>query len=76
MRPDDDFYPTPAECTRALLSVESFAGGIWECCAGMGDMAVVLREAGYTVTATTLGDGRHVITSYSIHYTKLYELNL
>lgn len=47
-------YPTPPEATRALLSVERFPGGIWEPCAGTGDMAAVLREAGYTVRATTI----------------------
>lgn len=59
VRPDDDHhYPTPPEATRALLSAERFGGGIWEPCAGSGDMAAVLREAGYTVRATTLGAGR------------------
>jgi len=45
-RPPTDHYPTPPEMVRALLSVESFSGGIWEPCAGSGDMAAVLREAG------------------------------
>lgn len=59
IRPDDDHYPTPPEAVRALLSVEAFGGGIWEPCAGDGAMAAVLREAGYTVRATTIGEGRH-----------------
>lgn len=58
-RPSDDHYPTPPEATRALLGVESFGGGIWEPCAGSGEMAAVLRESGYTVCATTIGQGRH-----------------
>lgn len=58
-RPDSDHYPSPPEATRALLSVERFAGGIWECCAGRGEMAAVLRGAGYTVAATTIEEGRH-----------------
>lgn len=58
-RPADDDYPTPPEATRALLSVEHFAGGIWEPCAGGGAMAAVLRGAGYTVRATTIGESRH-----------------
>lgn len=58
-RPDDDAYWTPPEATRALLSVEKFAGGIWDPCAGAGWMAAVLRQAGYTVAATTIGEGRH-----------------
>lgn len=58
-RPTDDCYPTPPEATRALLSVEAFPCGVWEPCAGPGDLAAVLREAGYTVRATTVYDGRH-----------------
>jgi hypothetical protein len=58
-RPPSDHYPSPPEATRALLSVERFAGGIWECCAGRGDMAAELRMAGYTVAATTIEEGRH-----------------
>ena len=53
-RPPTDHYPTPPEMVRALLSVESFPGGCWEPCAGSGDMAAVLREAGHTVRATTI----------------------
>ncbi len=56
IRPDSDHYPTPPEAVRALLSVEAFPGGIWEPCAGTGDMAEVLREAGHTVRATTIED--------------------
>lgn len=55
----DEWYPTPAAVTRALLSVEAFGGGIWEPCAGAGDMAAVLREAGHTVRASTIWQGRH-----------------
>lgn len=56
-RPDDDHYPTPPEATRALLSVESFGAGIWEPCAGSGEMSAVLRMAGYAVASTTLHSG-------------------
>lgn len=59
IRPDDDHYRTPAPATMALLRVEAFGGGIWEPCAGSGDMAAVLREAGHTVRATTIGAGLH-----------------
>ena len=58
MRPADDHYPTPPEVTRALLSVERFGGPVWEPCAGSGEMAATLRRAGYTVAATTIGEGR------------------
>lgn len=44
-RPEDDFYPTPSEVTRALLSVEDFHDGIiWECAAGDGAMSSVLQK--------------------------------
>ena len=52
-------YNTPHEATRALCAYERFPGDIWEAFAGNGEMAFVLREAGYTVTATTILDGRH-----------------
>lgn len=56
-RPDDDHYPTPREVTRSLLSVERFPGGIWEPCAGYGDMAAVLAESGEDIKATTIDKG-------------------
>lgn len=49
-----DFYPTPPEATRALLSVERFHGSIWECACGDGAIATELKAAGYNVTATDL----------------------
>ena len=42
-----NFYPTPPEATRALLSVETFDGPIWEPACGQGHIAKVL-EAGAT----------------------------
>lgn len=51
-----EFYPTPPEATRALLSVESFDGDIWEPACGEGHIAKVLEEAGYSVTATDLAE--------------------
>lgn len=53
-RPRHDFYPTPPEATRALLSVEQFDGPIWECACGDGAIARELKKAGYQVTATDL----------------------
>lgn len=49
-----DFYPTPPEGTRALLSVERFHGPIWEPACGDGAIAKVLTAAGYHVVATDL----------------------
>lgn len=55
-REKDDFYPTPPEGTRALLSVESFTGPIWEPACGDGAMSRVLQEAGHEVISTDLID--------------------
>ncbi len=58
-----EFYPTPPEATRALLSVESFDGSIWEPACGEGHISSVLLEAGHQVVSTDLivrgfGEGR------------------
>ena len=52
----DNFYPTPPEATRALLSVETFDGPIHEPACGEGHMARELSAAGHTVVATDLND--------------------
>ncbi len=49
-----EFYPTPPEATRALLSVENFDGDIWEPACGNGDMSRELEAAGYSVVSTDL----------------------
>lgn len=51
-----EFYPTPPEATRALLSVESFEGSIWEPACGDGAISKVLEAAGYQVVSTDLID--------------------
>lgn len=55
-REKDDFYATPEKATKALLSVEEFQGGIWECCCGEGAISKVLIDSGYTVKSTDLID--------------------
>lgn len=50
----NEFYPTPPEATRALLSVEGFDGSIWEPACGEGAIASVLSQAGHKVVATDL----------------------
>jgi len=40
-----EFYPTPPEATRALLSVECFEGDIWEPACGDGAISKVLEAA-------------------------------
>lgn len=52
----DNFYPTPPEATRALLSVETFDGSIWEPACGEGHIAKVLERAGHRVVSTDLND--------------------
>lgn len=59
-----EFYPTPPEAVRALLSVEQFNGDIWEPACGDGAISRVLEEAGYSVVSTDLvnrgfGKGDH-----------------
>ncbi len=51
-----EFYPTPPEATRALLSVENFSGDIWEPACGTGDISKELENAGYRVVSTDLID--------------------
>lgn len=50
----NEFYPTPPEATRALLSVEAFDGDIWEPACGNGQIAKVLADHGHTVVSTDL----------------------
>jgi len=49
-----EFYPTPPEAIRALLSVESFDGPIWEPACGDGAIATELAAAGHSVISTDL----------------------
>ena len=49
-----EFYPTPPEATRALLSVEQFDGTIWEPACGNGHISKELEAAGYSVVSTDL----------------------
>ena len=51
-----EFYPTPPEATRALLSVETFDGDIWEPACGDGAISRELAKAGYIVHSTDLID--------------------
>ncbi len=59
----NEFYPTPPEATRALLSVEAFDGSIWEPACGEGAIASVLSEAQHKVVATDLVDYGYGIPS-------------
>jgi hypothetical protein len=56
-RREMDFYPTPAECTLALLPyIPETVKSIWEPACGDGAMAKVLIEKGYQVYSTDLRD--------------------
>lgn len=50
----NEFYPTPPEATKALLSVETFHGSIWEPACGDGAIAKVLEDHGHAVISTDL----------------------
>ena len=51
-----DFYPTPPEAVRALLSVENFDRDIWEPACGDGAISRELEGAGHDVISTDLMD--------------------
>lgn len=51
-----EFYPTPPSAIRALLSVETFDGDIWEPACGDGAIGKELVSAGYDVIATDITD--------------------
>ena len=59
-REKDDFYPTPPEPTRALLSVEGDRlrefGLVWEPAAGDGAMVRELQDIGLDVAASDMVD--------------------
>lgn len=57
-RPDHDFYPTPPECTRALMLAEDavMPHRIWEPACGDGAIARVLEGYGRSVIAHDLID--------------------
>lgn len=40
----NDFYPTPASTTHALMRREIFVGTVWECASGDGSMSKVIEE--------------------------------
>ena len=62
-RRTDDFHETPRVAVEALLSVETFAGPIWEPACGRGAISEVLIEHGHDVISSDLvargyGSGR------------------
>jgi len=55
-RQKDDFYPTPPEAVRQLLSWERFNKTIWEPAAGDGSLAKACEKANYKVIASDLNN--------------------
>ena len=55
-RQQNDFYPTPAWVTEALLASVTLRGPVWEPCCGDGAMARVLKEQGHAIVASDLVD--------------------
>jgi hypothetical protein len=51
-----DYYPTPPEAARALLSVERFDGSIWEPACGAGAISKELIAARHAVISSDLID--------------------
>jgi len=62
LRIPNEFYPTPPEATRALLSVERFEGSIWEPACGDGAIAKLLQSSGHSVVSTDLNDYGYGVT--------------
>jgi hypothetical protein len=61
-----DLYETPAVAVEALLRVEKIPHCIWECAAGRGAIARVLREHGHAVIASDIFDygGLHFVGDF------------
>ena len=55
-RQQNDFYPTPAWVTQALLDCVTLRGPVWEPCCGDGAMARVIEGASQPVIASDLMD--------------------
>ena len=66
-RRDKDFYPTPPECTEALIDFLEYEnikiGRVWECAAGDGAIARVLERRWYDVVQTDILTGTDFLTA-------------
>jgi hypothetical protein len=62
---ENDYYETPEVAVRALLSVEHLPHWLWECAAGGGAIARVLRDDGHAVICSDIvpRDG------FALHFT-------
>lgn len=71
-RIENDFYSTPENLTRLLLAHQPTIGGtILEPCAGQNAIANVLRERGFSVTATDITDGAEFDATTSSYWANL-----
>ncbi len=67
-----DYYPTPHDCTRALLIAEArhmrlHSSAIWEPCGFGGQIAAEARQAGFDVFATDLrADPAHGVAALDL----------
>lgn len=66
-RRERDFYPTPPDCTEALLNYLGVRpkplGKAWECAAGDGHISRVLRRYGYEVIESDIQTGTDFLTA-------------
>ena len=66
-RRERDFYPTPPECTQALITFlegeKIRLGRVWECAAGDGHIVRVLEQNGYDVVASDIITGTDFLTA-------------
>ena len=63
-RREHDFYPTPPEVTIALMEFLKLEPcNIWECAAGNGAMADILRKYGHNVRETDINTGTDYLTT-------------
>lgn len=64
-RVESDFYPTPPDCTAALLNFLDLQRGtrIWEPACGENHMVDVMRGRGYKVTGTDIQSGTDFLTA-------------
>ena len=67
IRRERDFYPTPPECTVALVDFLEYSGAeigrVWECAAGDGAIADVLEKRWYDVVQTGITTGTDFLTA-------------
>jgi len=64
----NDFYPTPASTTHALMKREKFTGSIWECASGSGSMSKVLEQYSSDVISSDIRRGANVYGNKRVNF--------